>query len=91
MTLNATQVWNAARTLRLTSDLPFLCTIAYEPEDRGLSDGQLIDIGLDNDMTIKQRWVMAPYVWNKKGLLYNRYKYLAVAKDESTIFDDLTR
>ena len=30
MTLNATQVWNAARTLRLDSDLPFLYTMAHE-------------------------------------------------------------
>lgn len=30
MTLDATQVWNTARTLRLSRDLPFLWTIAHE-------------------------------------------------------------
>ena len=29
------------------------------------------------------RWITAPYVWNKKGLLYDRYKHLAVEKDSA--------
>lgn len=51
------------------------------PEDGGLDDEQPISIGTDGSYTTKTRWAEGPYVWNKKGLLYDRYKYLVNAKD----------
>ena len=46
------------------------------PDDGGLTDKELIDIGMDDSFSIKTRWVKAPYVWNKKGLLYQKYQRL---------------
>ena len=63
-------------------DAEYPNTTSEVPEDGGLADEELIGIGLDNVYTLKTRWAKAPYVWNKKGLLYNRYKHLAEAKDD---------
>ena len=56
-------------------------TTSEVPEDGGLDDEQLISIGMDNSYSIKTRWVKAPYVWNKKGILYQRYQRLVDMKD----------
>ena len=55
------------------------------PDDGGLKDDELIKLGLAT-MTIKQRWTEAPYVWNKKGIIYTHYRYLVEAKDEAGNF-----
>lgn len=33
--------------------------------------------------SIKTRWAKAPYVWNKKGLLYKRHQHLVELKDNA--------
>ena len=67
-------------------DAEYPNTTSEVPEDGGLDDEQLISIGMDDGYSIKTRWAKAPYVWNKKGLLYKQYQYLAGLRDNLANF-----
>ena len=55
------------------------------PEKKRESDAELLQIGLDSmDQENKRRWRVAPYCWNAKGFLYDKYYYLVDKRDEVT-------
>ncbi len=53
------------------------------PADGGLSDEELIKIGLNDWTIIKERWSRAPYVWSKKGILYKSDNRLFLHKNKN--------
>ena len=55
------------------------------PMSERKSDAELLQIGLDSiTQENKERWRVAPYCWNAKGFLYDKYYYLVDKKEAST-------
>ncbi len=53
--------------------------------DSGLSDKELIIIGLNNQTT-KLRQLKVPYIQSKKGIVYETYNYLFLLKDNNGLY-----
>lgn len=66
-------------------DLEFPSITNEIPSDSGLSDKELISIGLNNQTT-KLRWLKVPYIQSKKGIVYETYNYLFLLKDDNGLY-----